>query len=132
MLLLDIDRFKSINDGFGHDAGDEVLREFAARIRTLTRNVDLVARYGGEEIVVVVPEASLEEARVVAERIREKIGSTPFPVNRKARSIDVTVSIGVAARQGSDVSSSEIMKRADLALYSAKEQGRNRVIANAA
>ncbi|MDB5513224.1 MAG: PleD family two-component system response regulator [Enterovirga sp.] len=132
VLLLDIDRFKLINDTFGHDVGDEVLREFATRIRTLTRNVDLVARYGGEEIVVVVPEASLEEARVVAERIRERVDAKLFKGGGSGRELSVTVSIGVAARQGLDISSAEIMKRADLALYKAKESGRNRVIAAAA
>ena len=132
LLLLDIDRFKSVNDRFGHDAGDEVLREFATRIRTLTRGVDLVARFGGEEIVVVVPEASLEEARFVAERIRERIGATPFSYANRTRSLDVTVSIGVAARQPGDGGAAEILKRADLALYRAKDEGRNRVIAAAA
>jgi two-component system cell cycle response regulator len=132
VLLLDIDRFKSVNDRFGHDAGDEVLREFALRIRTLTRGVDLVARYGGEEMVVVVPDASLEEARFVAERIREKIGSTPFQFADRSRSLEVTVSIGVAARQPGDTSALEMLKRADLAVYRAKDEGRNRVIAAAA
>ena len=132
VLLLDIDRFKSVNDRFGHDAGDEVLREFAMRIRTLTRGVDLVARFGGEEIVVVVPDASLDEARHVAERIRERIGATPFPFANRTRALEVTVSIGVAARQPGDTSALETMKRADVALYRAKDEGRNRVIAAAA
>lgn len=132
LLILDIDRFKSVNDRFGHDAGDEVLREFAKRIGVLTRAVDLVARFGGEEIVVVVPDASLEDAREVAERIRERIGGVPFPLERRRSSLDVTVSIGVAARQAGDRSAADIMKRADLALYRAKNEGRNRVIAAAA
>ncbi len=132
VLLLDIDRFKSVNDRFGHDVGDEVLREFAMRIRTLTRGVDLVARYGGEEIVVVVPDASLDEARHVAERIRERIGATPFPFANRTRALEVTVSIGVAARETGDAGALEIVKRADIALYRAKNEGRNRVIAAAA
>ncbi|NNM72130.1 PleD family two-component system response regulator [Enterovirga aerilata] len=132
LLLLDIDRFKSVNDRYGHDVGDEVLREFATRIRTLTRGVDLVARYGGEEIVVVVPDASLDEARMVAERIRERVGSSPFAYANRTRNLDVTVSIGVAARQLGDGSAGELVKRADIALYRAKEAGRNRVIAAAA
>ena len=132
LLLLDIDRFKSINDTWGHEAGDDVLREFAVRVRGMTRGVDLVARYGGEEIVVVIPDASAEEARFVAERIRERIGGQPFTVHRGGRRIDVTVSIGVSARERSDESSAEIVKRADLALYRAKETGRNRVISQAA
>ena len=131
-LLLDIDRFKSVNDGYGHDAGDEVLREFAKRIGMLTRGVDLVARYGGEEIVVVVPDASLQEASAVAERIREKIGAVPFSLGREAASLAVTVSIGVASRLPGDSGPNEMLKRADEALYRAKNAGRNRVMAEAA
>lgn len=132
ILLLDVDRFKSVNDSYGHDAGDEVLREFADRVRALTRGIDIVARYGGEEIVIAVPDTALEGAQAVAERIRERVASMPFAIHRGARSIDVTVSVGVAARQARDASPSEMLKRADLALYRAKEQGRNRVIADAA
>jgi two-component system cell cycle response regulator len=132
ILLLDIDRFKAINDGFGHDAGDEVLREFAERVRAHTRGIDLVARYGGEEIVVAVPDTPLEGAQAVAERIRERVEGSPFVVHGGGRSIEVTVSVGVAARQAGDRSAAEMLKRADLALYRAKEQGRNRVVADAA
>jgi two-component system cell cycle response regulator len=127
VLMLDIDRFKSINDTYGHDVGDAVLREFATRINTLTRGIDLVARYGGEEIVVVVPDASLIDARLVAERIRERIGVGLFNVG-PTRSLNVTVSIGVAARQVQDRAASDLMKRADTALYQAKSRGRNRVV----
>ncbi|TDR94389.1 PleD family two-component system response regulator [Enterovirga rhinocerotis] len=132
VLLVDIDRFKAVNDSFGHDVGDAVLREFAKRIGTLTRGVDLVARYGGEEIVVVVPDTSLSEARAVAERIRERIGTLPFTPNERLGGLRVTVSIGVAAREPDDTAPSEMLKRADVALYSAKNAGRNRVVAAAA
>ncbi len=132
VLLLDIDRFKVINDSHGHDIGDAVLREFAKRIGTLTRGVDLVARYGGEEIVVVVPDTSPVEARAVAERIRERIGNVPFVTNEKAGGLPVTVSIGVAAREPGDRAPSEMLKRADIALYRAKNAGRNRVVSEAA
>lgn len=132
VLLLDIDHFKSVNDGWGHEVGDEVLQEFAKRIRNLTRGIDLVARYGGEEVVVVIPDAAAEEARFVAERIRERVGSTPFGVRRRSEIVQVTVSIGVATRRPGDVTAATIMKRADVALYRAKEEGRDRVIAQAA
>ena len=132
LLILDIDRFKSVNDRFGHDAGDEVLKEFATRIRSQTRGIDVVARFGGEEIVVVVPDTALEAARQVAERIRERIEAAPFVVQRGTCSIDVTVSIGVAARQAGDSEPGALLKRADLALYEAKQTGRNRVVAAAA
>ncbi|WP_029030226.1 PleD family two-component system response regulator [Salinarimonas rosea] len=132
LLVLDIDRFKSVNDSFGHDAGDEVLREFANRIRSLTRGIDVVARFGGEEIVVVVPDTGLEGARAVAQRICERIESEPFAIHQGTRAIPVTVSIGVAARNLDDRSPADILKRADVALYRAKEEGRNRVVAAAA
>ncbi|ACL62154.1 PleD family two-component system response regulator [Methylobacterium nodulans] len=132
LLLLDIDRFKTINDGFGHDAGDEVLRQFADRIRAHTRGIDIVARFGGEEIVVVVPDAGLDGAQQVAERIRERIEAAPFTIHGGTRTIDVTVSVGVAVRHPDDAGPADLLKRADVALYQAKQEGRNRVVAAAA
>jgi two-component system, cell cycle response regulator len=132
LLLLDIDRFKSINDTYGHEAGDEVLREFALRIRAHTRGIDVVARFGGEEVVVLIPDTPLDGARNVAERIREQVETVPFAIHQGARRVAVTVSIGVAARQAGDTSGADILKRADLALYRAKDAGRNRVVAAAA
>ncbi|GJE73712.1 MULTISPECIES: PleD family two-component system response regulator [Methylorubrum] len=131
-LLLDIDRFKSINDTWGHEAGDEVLRAFAERIRQQVRPMDILARYGGEEIVMVVPGVDLPEAQAIAERIRERIGAAPFTVQRGTRDIPVTVSIGVAVRRPTDTSPADILGRADAALYRAKDAGRNRVEAAAA
>ncbi len=132
VLVLDIDRFKLINDTHGHDAGDEVLKEFARRVKAATRAVDVVARFGGEEIVVLVPDTPIEGAAAIAERIRERVQGEAFPVHRGTRDIPVTVSIGVAARQPGDASPQDIIKRADIALYRAKESGRNRVVAQAA
>ena len=131
-LLLDIDRFKSINDTYGHEAGDEVLRAFAERIRQQVRPVDILARYGGEEIVIVVPGADLPEARAIAERIRERIEVTPFGIMGGAQDISVTVSVGVSVRRPTDTSPADVIKRADAALYRAKSFGRNRVEATAA
>jgi len=132
VLLLDIDHFKSINDTYGHDAGDEVLREFANRVRALTRGIDIVARFGGEEVVVLMPDTPLEGAHTVAERIRERIGATPFSIHRGTRTVEITVSIGVAARRAEDGEADALLKRADLALYKAKGDGRDRVVAAAA
>lgn len=128
ILLLDIDHFKAVNDSWGHDAGDEVLREFAARVRICTRGIDLVARMGGEEIVVVLPDTGPEAACQVAERIRERVEGEPFTVQNRSRDIRITVSVGVAYRRAGDASSADVMKRADDALYRAKAGGRNRVI----
>lgn len=133
LLVLDVDRFKLVNDSWGHDAGDEVLREFADRVRACTRGIDLVARMGGEEIVVVLPDTTLDAAKAVAERIRERVEAEAFGIHNGSRTIPVTVSIGVASRRAGDASPAEMMKRADEALYRAKADGRNRVIvANAA
>src|SRR5258708_8600644 len=97
VLVLDIDYFKSINDTHGHDAGDDVLREFAVRIRKSIRGIDLACRFGGEEFVVVMPETDLAVATMVAERLRRRIASEPFPIQKGARMIEVTISIGIAA-----------------------------------
>ena len=128
LLLLDVDHFKAVNDSWGHDAGDEVLREFADRVRACTRGIDLVARLGGEEVVVVLPDTGRDAAYRVAERIRERVESAPFSICGNTREIKVTVSVGVANRRAGDASSADIMKRADDALYRAKAEGRNRVI----
>jgi two-component system cell cycle response regulator len=131
VLVLDIDRFKAINDAYGHAAGDEVLKEFAARIRANARAIDVVSRIGGEEVVVVVPDTPLDGAQAVAERIRQRVEAEPFVVQGMRR-IAVTVSIGVAARQAGDMTATEVLKRADDALYRAKQSGRNKVVAAAA
>lgn len=128
LLVLDIDHFKAVNDSWGHDAGDEVLREFADRVRACTRGIDLVARMGGEEVVVVLPDTGRDAAYRVAERIRERVEGTPFAVQNNTREIKVTVSVGVSNRRAGDASSADMMKRADDALYRAKADGRNRVI----
>jgi len=131
VLVLDIDYFKAVNDTHGHDAGDDVLREFALRLRKSIRGIDLACRYGGEEFVVVMPETDLAVATVVAERLRRRIASEPFPIHEGARAIEVTISIGIAGLSGADTAAS-VIKRADQALYRAKRDGRNRVVPDAA
>jgi two-component system cell cycle response regulator len=131
-MVLDIDFFKSINDGYGHDAGDDVLREFAVRIRKSIRGIDLACRYGGEEFVIVMPETDMNVAGMVAERLRKSIAGEPFAIEKGARRIDVTISIGIATldRKGEPIG--DVLKRADQALYRAKRDGRNRVVLDAA
>jgi len=131
VLILDIDYFKSINDTHGHDAGDDVLQDFAIRIRKSIRGIDLACRYGGEEFVVVMPETDLAVATMVAERLRRRIASEPFPIQKGARMIEVTISIGIAALGPND-DAAAVIKRADQALYRAKRDGRNRVVPDAA
>jgi two-component system cell cycle response regulator len=132
LMMLDIDYFKSINDTYGHDAGDDVLREFATRIRKSIRGIDLACRYGGEEFVVVMPETDLHVAGVVAERLRRAIAGEPFAVNKGTKRIDVTISVGLATLENKGEAIADVLKRADKALYRAKHDGRNRVVAQAA
>ena len=131
-LVLDIDFFKSINDTHGHDAGDDVLRDFALRIKRSIRGIDLACRYGGEEFVIVMPETDVAVAAMVAERLRRRIAAEPFAIQQGAGSIPVTISIGIAALRGKDDTAATLLKRADQALYRAKRDGRNRVVPDAA
>jgi two-component system cell cycle response regulator len=132
LMILDIDHFKSVNDTYGHDAGDEVLKVFARRIKRVLRSADLVCRLGGEEFVVVMPDTPLAIAERVAERVRAAVEGERFPVDASAsRTIPVTTSIGLAER-GADANADGLLRRADKALYASKSSGRNRVTAAAA
>jgi two-component system cell cycle response regulator len=132
LLLLDIDHFKSVNDSYGHDAGDQVLREFTTRVRRNIRGIDLACRLGGEEFVVVMPDTDLAKAYHVGERLRQCIAAAPFYAGEATGAIEVTASVGVAALEFADDTPEFILKRADQALYCAKRDGRNRVVADAA
>jgi two-component system, cell cycle response regulator len=123
VTLCDLDHFKCINDEHGHGAGDEVLRRVAATLQTWVRTVDLVGRWGGEEFLIVLPEASEAGARVVAERLRAAVAALPLPEGGPAR---VTMSAGAATWQPNE-SAEQLLERADAALYRAKDRGRNRV-----
>ncbi len=129
MLMLDIDYFKKVNDTYGHDAGDEVLRVLAKVGTAASRNMDVFARWGGEEFVVAMPGTEMEQARARAEMLRTTIEKQEFPNNWSAgKAIPFTVSIGVATRASGEHDLDAILKRADRALYKAKEGGRNRVV----
>ena len=131
-LVIDIDYFKSVNDDHGHDAGDDVLRDFALRIKRSIRGIDLACRYGGEEFVIVMPETDMTVAAMVAERLRRRIAAEPFAIAQGSRHIPVTISIGIAALHGKEDTAAALLKRADQALYRAKRDGRNRVVPDAA
>ncbi len=130
LLIADIDHFKRVNDTYGHDAGDAVLREFAARFRRNTRGIDLASRLGGEEFVIVMPETELRRAFQVGERLRAAIASEQFKLNAHSE-LRMTASVGVATLEPDDTGAT-LYKRADNALYAAKRGGRNRVMADAA
>ena len=131
-LVMDIDHFKRVNDTFGHDVGDEVLREFAVRLATNVRAIDLACRLGGEEFVVIMPDTDLEAAHRVAERLRLHVSGAPFRVGGAPEPLAVTVSIGVAATLGEGDHPDALIKRADAAVYEAKRAGRNQVVSRAA
>jgi len=130
LLMLDIDHFKSINDSYGHQAGDQVLIEFGKLVQNVIRGTDVVARYGGEEFLVLAPGTNAEAALKLAERIREKTAARKFILDgeTEAQDIAVTVSAGVSEFSGAVDDEEKLMKVADQALYKAKGEGRNRVM----
>ena len=132
VCITDIDRFKLVNDTHGHDAGDDVLREFANRIRSTVRGADLACRFGGEEFVVVMPDTPADVAVVIAERLRAIIEGKPFALKGADVALNVTASMGNATVGPGIETPEQFLKHADRALYEAKKAGRNRVVAAAA
>lgn len=128
ILLIDIDKFKAVNDNFGHDVGDIVLKSFAETTQKLMRSNDVFGRFGGEEFLVLLPDSSKKEASQMAERIRSKISSYPIPLPDDAKSIPITVSIGVGTFPNDASNIDELLKIADEAMYTAKKNGRNQVV----
>jgi len=124
LVIFDVDHFKRVNDILGHDVGDIVLKEVAARLASNMRSIDVVSRYGGEEFLIAMPDTDQEAAVVAADRIRSLIGGTPITVGDQAFSI--AVSAGVAEANKGD-KFRDVFKRTDEALYSAKQSGRNQV-----
>lgn len=130
VMMIDIDKFKLINDTHGHDGGDMVLKAMAAACASAFRNTDIYARLGGEEFSGLLPVTGMAEAMIVAERLRKVIANAEFKMDWKSyEPIPFTISIGVAQTDSTE-SIAEVLKRADTALYAAKEAGRNRVIAS--
>ena len=126
VIMADLDKFKAVNDTYGHQAGDIVLREAARRMRTVTRPYDMVGRYGGEEFIIVVPRCDSTFAAYVADRVRIAVGNKPISID--GHELPLTVSLGVAALRGvEDNDGDALVRAADAALYRAKHEGRNRV-----
>ena len=127
LAMIDVDTFKQVNDTHGHAAGDEVLAELAQRMTHYTRNFDTVARFGGEEFVVVMPDITPELAMLVAERLRLRVADSSIML-KSGVALPITISIGVAVSRHEEDRSEDLLSRADRALYAAKRQGRNRVV----
>ncbi|MDU1690932.1 MAG: GGDEF domain-containing protein, partial [Bradyrhizobium sp.] len=127
-LLIDVDHFKKFNDNYGHGVGDQVLRLVAKALRERVRDQDLPARYGGEELIAVLPQTDLEGCHAIAERIRRTIADCQFTRRSTGEVLpQITVSIGVGQFQFGE-SMADLIDRCDRALYLAKKLGRNRVI----
>ena len=125
VIMMDIDHFKSVNDTYGHNVGDEVLKIFADRIKDDLRSFDLVARLGGEEFVAILPDVAPERAYMVAERLRRAIADEPIPCAVEGGSLKITTSIGAAIINRGGHSIPAVLERADKCLYEAKHAGRN-------
>jgi diguanylate cyclase (GGDEF)-like protein/PAS domain S-box-containing protein len=128
LLMLDIDEFKKVNDTYGHEAGDMALQQAAAVLKASLRETDILGRIGGEEFAVLLPNTLLEEAVILAERVREILANTSFETLGEALTITITICIGVAAYTEGMSNIDELLRHADMALYNAKHSGRNRVM----
>ncbi len=129
IIMMDIDKFKSVNDTYGHKVGDDVLILVAKLLKESIRKTDILSRFGGEEFIMVLPETSIEEAKDIAENIRKKVQKETLLLEDQTV-LAVTISMGVSVKNNKDTSIDEIIVRADEALYEAKNSGRNRVCIN--
>ncbi len=124
LIMIDIDLFKSINDRFGHDAGDRVLVQVANAFRDFKRSSDIAARYGGEEFTLLLPETELKDACIVAERLRQEVSRQVLDATDRTTAVSISVGVSTATQASS---LADLLKYADIALYEAKSAGRNRI-----
>jgi diguanylate cyclase (GGDEF)-like protein len=122
IVMADLDRFKNINDTYGHDVGDRVLKEIGRFLQKNVRDLDMVARYGGEEFVIMIPEAAKDAAYSMAERLRKKFSRLKFE-----NVPQITISLGIATYPFDGKQPEDLLKKADAAMYAAKKAGRNQV-----
>ena len=129
LLMCDIDHFKNVNDTYGHQQGDCILREVSRIIRKNVRNTDIACRYGGEEFAIILPETTQSDAKIVAERIRRDVAKCDFPSIMPGQPpIHCSISIGVAGFPLNADNKDQLIQKADAALYKAKDGGRNQVV----
>lgn len=127
LLMIDLDNFKSLNDRYGHTAGDHLLKYFSQLVMETIRPSDIAARYGGEEFLIILPETTEEEAHTVAERLQKRISLYPFRIDSRKEDVQFTISIGVSTFPEYGQSGDELIILADMALYQAKKEGKNKV-----
>jgi diguanylate cyclase (GGDEF)-like protein len=127
LMMIDLDNFKALNDRYGHAAGDHLLRYFSHLVADTLRPSDIAARYGGEEFLVILPETAREEALEVAERLRKKISLYPFRIDSRKEDVQFTISIGISSHPDNGQSADDLITQADMALYEAKKEGKNKV-----
>jgi diguanylate cyclase (GGDEF)-like protein len=128
LLMLDIDQFKKVNDTYGHETGDMALQQVAAALKSSLREIDILGRMGGEEFAVLLPNTSLHEAAILAERVQQIIANTLFDLPGASLTIPITISIGVSVITDEMSGIDDILRNSDAALYLAKNNGRNRVM----
>lgn len=129
LMLIDVDHFKKVNDTYGHTVGDEVLQTLSKIIQNVVRDSDIVARYGGEEIVIITPNTTKEEAAILAERLREKVEQTKVATIATTQEVvQVTISIGLCSLSPIITDKEALLEESDQSLYLAKKHGRNRVV----
>jgi two-component system cell cycle response regulator len=129
VAVIDADRFKSLNDTYGHSAGDVVLKRIAELLRNSFRRSDTAGRYGGEEFVLILPEMDIETARKKVESLRELVANTPIAIGSRDQTVQVTISAGVASFPQDGEDAAELLAAADERMFEAKREGRNRVVA---
>ena len=127
LIMIDLDYFKQVNDNYGHLVGDELLKQVSLRLKKSIRGDDILARFGGEEFIFLLPNTNLNQAYIIAERIRQNIEATPYKIQLEINPLINTVSLGVSTLKKGDTIE-DLINRADKALYIAKQQGRNKVV----
>jgi diguanylate cyclase (GGDEF)-like protein len=131
VAVIDLDNFKSLNDAYGHPAGDSVLRTMGSILRNSFRESDTAGRYGGEEFMVILPETGMDGARQKLEFLRKLVASTPFVLSPGSAPVHVTISVGLASFPQDGKSTGDLFASADERMFQAKREGRNRVVAGA-
>jgi diguanylate cyclase (GGDEF)-like protein len=129
LMIIDIDRFKSINDSFGHSIGDQVLKCLGQTLQSNIRSSDYVARYGGEEFVIVLPATDLKQTIQIAKKLRNAVNSLKFELRKNNRALKITCSFGISSFTKNRVNTVDVFNSADKALYQAKEKGRDTIVA---